>query len=69
MFDVLLQYDLYSKTESLDIYYKNDKYLNFYKLYKKFNDKNNIYNIAYTRELKSFEEKISPTYYQGYIDS
>jgi hypothetical protein len=66
MFDEILEYDIYSKIDSLDTKYRNHSKIKEYKLYKKFYDLMSPNYIL--KVIQSNEEMIDPKYYENYIE-
>ena len=69
MFDSIWNYDIFSKMCNLEKYYKNNVNIEFYKLYKRFNDYNYYGEIVALRNLQSKYEIIEPSYYESYINT
>jgi hypothetical protein len=67
MFDEILEYDIYSKIDSLNTKYKNHSRIQEYKLYKKFYNLISSDYIAFIRQIQSNKERIDPLYYNDIL--
>lgn len=68
MFKKMLNYDIYSKIETLNTKYKNHSKIKTYKKYKKYNDLISVSFIIELRQLQDKDLKIEPSFYVSYIE-